>query len=165
MSAIQLLVLGSALLAAVYSACPSGWRPYGGNCYMFQKEIQTWADARFMCKWHHNSDLITIETQAEQDWFKKQALTFNYTEDDDGFWLGATDWENQETWIWEPTKQPMTYKVWGGNPVPQPNNRNGSENCLAAVKFFDFLWSDEFCNWQRVGYVCEMAEPTAPVVG
>ena len=46
----------------------------------------------------------------------------------------------------------MSYKTWGDQ---QPNNRNGSEHCLAALKYFDYKWSDEFCNWDHLQYVCE----------
>ena len=74
---------------------------------------------------------------------------------DSGFWLGGANFNNDGNWIWEPTGQPITNAPWG-SPPQQPNNRDSSELCLASMKYFNFDWSDEFCNWQGVlQYVCE----------
>merc|ERR1712137_367211 len=150
-------------ITIVLGACPTGWMSYGQSCYHFAVDIENWMNARTMCKWH-NSDLMVIETPEEQAWFKTQAYTFNHTDLDDGFWLGATDWTQSGTWLWEASNQaPLTgYEVWGSG---QPNDRNGSEDCLAAMKYFDYLWSDEWCNWVRLQYVCERPNTAAPIVG
>ena len=79
-------------------------------------------------------------------------ISFVDTDLDDGFWLSGTDWAVQDSWVWEATSTPFTFALWGAG---QPNNRNGSEDCLAAMKYFDYLWSDEYCNWNRLQYVCE----------
>ncbi|XP_060592373.1 perlucin-like [Ruditapes philippinarum] len=162
MSNIQTLIVASALLGTVYSACESGWRHFGGNCYRFTTEKQTWAEARQMCLWH-NSDLIVIETPEEQTWFRKQALTFNHTGGISGFWLGGANFNNDGNWIWEPTNKPLTYAQWGSSPQ-QPNNVNNTELCLAAIKYFDYSWNDENCFWDEQ-YVCEKKNTATPMVG
>nr|ANG56318.1 C-type lectin [Meretrix meretrix] len=161
MGLVQIVVCFSALLAIAFSACPTGWKHHAGKCYKFSTGKQNWVDARSMCKFH-NSDLIEIETDTEQHWVRQQALKFNHTDLDDGFWIGGTDWGNEGTWIWEPSQTPISYIVWGQG---QPNNRNNSENCLASMKYFDYIWSDEFCDWDRLQYICEMADTSGPIVG
>ena len=76
------------------------------------------------------------------------------TGEDEGFWLGATDWSNEGDWVWESNnKLPLTnFAVWGKG---QPNNRNNSEHCLAAVLYFNYIWGDEYCDGLNIQYVCE----------
>ncbi|KAL4240169.1 hypothetical protein ACF0H5_000963 [Mactra antiquata] len=161
MNALQSLVLG-AVISAALGACPTGWKSFGQNCYLYSKGKATWMDARVMCR-IVDADLIVIDSAAEQAEFKKVAETYNHVLDDDGFWLGATDWEVEGKWVWEATGHQFSYSNWGNT---QPNNRNGSENCLAAVKYFDYAWSDEFCDWDNhINFVCEKAETSTPLVG
>ncbi|XP_060576795.1 perlucin-like protein [Ruditapes philippinarum] len=156
-----LLLLAPALLATVYSACQSGWRPYNGHCYRFQTDKESWTNARQMCLWH-KSHLINIDDAAEQKWFHDQALTFNHTDGDNGFWLGGTNWNNDANWIWEIVHKPITYTNWDAS---QPNNRDNSELCMASIKLFDYRWSDEFCEWDVLQYVCEQSEGGDPIIG
>ncbi|XP_053388993.1 perlucin-like protein [Mercenaria mercenaria] len=139
----------------VHSDCPNGWIRNNGRCYKFQTEKQNWPNARQMCKWH-DSDLMAIETVAEQNWFVQQALTFNHSDADDGFWLSGTDWSEEGNWVWESTTEPFRYQIWGDL---QPNNKNNSEHCLDALNFFTYAWSDEWCDWGNLQYVYEKPEP------
>ncbi|XP_060592377.1 perlucin-like protein isoform X3 [Ruditapes philippinarum] len=159
----NLIVFVAALLATAYSACESGWRSHGGNCYRFTTEKQTWPESRQMCLWH-KSDLVVIETAEEQTWFRKEALTFNHTDGDTGFWIGGANFNNDGNWIWEPTNKPLTYAPWG-SPPQQPNNRENRELCLASMKYFDYSWSDEYCDWDVLQYVCEKKDTGTTIVG
>ncbi|XP_052815045.1 perlucin-like [Mya arenaria] len=144
------IIVSATLVAQVFCACTDGWTSHGSSCYKFATDIETWSSARLFCKWH-SSDLIVIETESEQRWFHKQALTFNHTDVDEGFWLGGTNWEQDAHWIWESTGAELTYQTWGAQ---QPNNQNGTEHCLSAVKYFDYVWNDAPCD-RKIQYVCE----------
>ncbi|KAL3853023.1 hypothetical protein ACJMK2_016609 [Sinanodonta woodiana] len=140
------------IVPMAYAACGSGWIAHGNSCYKFTTDIQNWVDARTMCKWH-SADLAMVETRDENEWIKSQARKANHTDQDQGFWLGATDFIGEGHWYWEST-QPLqfTYTDWG---QLQPNNRNNSEHCLAILKYFDYAWSDEKCDWDNLNYICE----------
>ncbi|KAL4240168.1 hypothetical protein ACF0H5_000962 [Mactra antiquata] len=161
MNTLQSLVFG-AVVATVFCACPDGWRSFQQKCYFFSTGKGDWTEARIMCGMHQSA-MIEIDTPAEQAWFKSIAETYNHTDEDDGFWLGATDFVIEGKWVWETSKTAVTYVPWGAG---QPNNRNGSEDCMAAVKYFDYIWSDEFCDWSHhINYVCEKAETSTGMVG
>ncbi|XP_052778510.1 perlucin-like protein, partial [Mya arenaria] len=152
--------VGASLVAQVFCACSNGWIAHQSSCYKFATDIENWSAARQLCKWH-SSDLMAIETESEQRWFHTQALTFNHTDGDQGFWISGSDWEQDKHWIWESTGAALTYQTWG---FQQPNYRNGSEHCLAALKVFDYKWSDEFCDWDRLQYVCEKSSTSGGAI-
>ena len=81
---------------------------------------------------------------------------FKDTKDDQGFWLGGTDFSNEGRWQWISSNNftDITYSIWGAT---QPNNRDGAEHCMAAVNYFNYSWSDERCDYGNIlQYVCEM---------
>ncbi|KAK3605807.1 hypothetical protein CHS0354_002424 [Potamilus streckersoni] len=93
------------------------------------------------------------ETQSENEWIKSEARKANHTAPEEGFWLGATDFIEEGHWYWEST-QPFefTYTDWGHL---EPNNRFNRQHCLAILKFFDYHWGDEKCDWDNLNYICE----------
>ncbi|WAR09710.1 ECT-like protein [Mya arenaria] len=82
------------------------------------------------------------------------------TDVDQGFWLGGTNWERDAHWIWESTGAELTYQTWGAQ---QPNNQNGTEHCLSAVKYFDYAWNDAPCD-RKIQYVCEKSSRYRAIV-
>lgn len=66
------------------------------------------------------------------------------------FWLGATDVAQPGTWIWESTKEPLTYTNW------EPSEPNNPGSCLEM--WLDQLWVDQGCERVQSSICQQMVE-------
>ncbi|KAK5883249.1 hypothetical protein CesoFtcFv8_019601 [Champsocephalus esox] len=80
------------------TTCPVGWERYGGKCYYFSTNKTTWTRSRDECR-RQGGDLVKIESREEQE-FLDQKLRVKMTADQDRFWIGLTDSETEDTWLW-----------------------------------------------------------------
>jgi len=69
-----------------------------------------------------------------------------------GFWLGATDRQNEGTWVWDKTETKVTYTDWQ---TGEPNNYGGDQNCLLIKRGYKYKWDDSECD-SRLGYICQL---------
>ncbi|KAK3102131.1 hypothetical protein FSP39_009047 [Pinctada imbricata] len=70
-----------------------------------------------------------------------------------GFWLGATDDQQEGNWIWIKDREPVGYNNWAPG---EPNNKDSEENCLEYFKEQLFKWNDAPCRLRR-RFICEEA--------
>ena len=56
-------------------------------------------------------------------------------------WLGATDWLEEGTWLWEPDGVRLNYTNFAPG---QPNNYN-TQNCLLMDALHNYQWNDLEC--------------------
>lgn len=133
-----------------------------GNCYFVQATPATWATARQACLAHAQGwDLASVRSAADAA-FLGQLLTIEA-------WIGASDAENEGTWLWINDGAP--FWIGGADGVPADDaytNWNATEpngatttNCARALppagpgaSNGDAPWADLDCEQQR-GAVCE----------
>ncbi|KAK3101324.1 hypothetical protein FSP39_002679 [Pinctada imbricata] len=70
-----------------------------------------------------------------------------------GFWLGATDDQQEGHWIWIKDREPVDYSDWAPG---EPNNKDSEENCLEYFAEQSFKWNDAPCRLKR-RFICEEA--------
>ncbi|KAJ8308577.1 hypothetical protein KUTeg_013451 [Tegillarca granosa] len=79
------------------------------------------------------------------------------------YWAGASDWNTEGKWVWEPNLKPLTYTNWFPG---QPNNGRypghnihepgfEDQNCLLLRYNHSFQWIDTECSGHHF-YVCEL---------
>ncbi|XP_067338398.1 hepatic lectin-like [Channa argus] len=154
--------------------CEEGWELHGGKFYYFSNKPSSWKQSREECV-HHGGDLVKIDSREEQSFLEKH-LRNKMNESEDKFWIGLTDSQEEDRWLWvDGSELNTSLTFWSGN---EPDNWSGSngenrdgEDCVrmgdkgGAVELK--CWFDQFCNnphksicekAAQIGrYVCEAA--------
>ena len=127
--------------------CDAGWKYYDGHCYLIAQEMKTWDEALDDCH-HRGGYLLEINGDQERVLIKELISDFG----DTGFWIGATDRDNEGAYKYNESKQKVPGKFWDDG---EPNNYGGYEHCA-----FMHLWSghvafwDSACDWNYYS-MCE----------
>lgn len=113
----------------------------------------SWYQAMQFCK-YHNMDLVSIETQEENEFLSNQMKTFFGGGSEYWFWTSGTTLSNNH-WVWMNTGRPIVYANWFPN---QPDNAGSSEHCLEARYIYtntDLKWNDNNCEGAQLHFICE----------
>ena len=129
----------------------------GRRYRLFNDEI-TWHAAAKKCR-EMGGRLAEAHSQAENEFLTKLVRGNG----SDGVWLGATDEDQQDEWVWS-DGTPLSYKNWAAG---QPNNFGGAEHYLMlAARDGTGGWVDQpnisglgFPKDWKTGFVCEWGEP------
>uniref|UniRef100_A0A3Q2DZY2 C-type lectin domain-containing protein n=1 Tax=Cyprinodon variegatus TaxID=28743 RepID=A0A3Q2DZY2_CYPVA len=78
--------------------CEAGWEQHGGKCYYFSTNKSSWEESRRLCK-GLGGDLVKIDSREEQ-MFIREKLVHMMKNDEDKFWIGLTDSEEEGRWLW-----------------------------------------------------------------
>jgi hypothetical protein len=72
-------------------------------------------------------------------------------------WLGGTDVTEEGKYVWESSKQVLTFFDWSSG---EPNDANaiGFEDCM-QLSFSDWKWNDVFCTLPYLATMCEIIFP------
>uniref|UniRef100_A0A3Q2P3G7 C-type lectin domain-containing protein n=1 Tax=Fundulus heteroclitus TaxID=8078 RepID=A0A3Q2P3G7_FUNHE len=143
--------------------CGAGWELHGGNCYNFNTMKSSWNESRDSCK-YLGGDLVKIDSREEQMFLFGRLSNFTVNEQDK-FWIGLTDSEEEDRWLWadgSPLNSSLTF--WADN---QPDNKSldgaAEADCVRMGKKggADFLksWFDTSCNYPQKS-ICEKAAET-----
>ena len=68
------------------------------------------------------------------------------------FWLGATDQQQENRYVWYATGQTIVFEDWKRSDN-QPNNANRNQDCI-CYRFAVRAWYDDNCSALR-GAICE----------
>ncbi|XP_067664190.1 collectin-10-like [Haliotis asinina] len=126
-----------------------------GSTYTTEFIISTWklnwTDSAAECQRQHGS-LAFIDTPEKRQDVESLIKTKGLTE---YVWLGASDVETENTWVWLDGRQ-LDYTAWSTH-NQQPNNFKGKQDCLAVIyndakMYFD--WFDNDCLLQQY-FLCE----------
>ena len=106
---------------------------------------------------------MKIESAEENDFLVKTFLTASEVT----YWMGLSDQEKEDEWIWTDGSLLVNYTNWRGS---NPNNLYGHQNCGHIVKgsfklTLKYLWSHSFSGYNgewndlecyaKLGYICE----------
>ncbi|KAL3870794.1 hypothetical protein ACJMK2_038837 [Sinanodonta woodiana] len=135
--------------------CPAGYSLYsqscGRFCYRYEANAcKDWDNARATCQ-AEGGDLL-VPTECNYQYFREQAETIVGICDSE-FWLGAQRPTNGADFITvEGDTISNTANFWKQG---QPDNTNGTENCLEMRRDYDLLANDLKCS-QLSGYICQV---------
>ena len=113
-----------------------------GTCYSyFISTGINWQDARDIClAW--GGDLATVTSLEEN------TLMYNTITAGDDCWMGLSDINNENTFVWADGSS-STYRYWR---IGQPSNGEGVEDCVGT--WIDEHWNDYLCNSLLYCYFC-----------
>ena len=120
------------------STCDEGWIRFHGSCYLFNDQIQTWADAVATCR-AKGSYLVEITTDSELEFVRGERKQLHYPKWAEwAKWIGATDEEHEGRFVFQHSKRPLPNTFWHEG---EPNNVKGIEHCVVLFagyeKFYD----------------------------
>ncbi|KAF7661701.1 hypothetical protein LDENG_00255820 [Lucifuga dentata] len=99
--------------------CEDGWESDRRKCYYFSTNPLTWSQSRSECQ-GKGGDLVKIDSKEEQKFLEEQ-LKQKMTNDEDKFWIGLTDSQEESRWLWV-DNSPLEQSFWSGK---EPDNWNG----------------------------------------
>ncbi|CAC5388436.1 unnamed protein product [Mytilus coruscus] len=85
-------------------SCQNGWLRNENKCYFFSNDKKTWADAKIACE-DDGGMLVEVDSKYENDYLKMKASKTSY-------WLGGTDIQNENVWIWSKSQNEFTFADW-----------------------------------------------------
>uniref|UniRef100_A0AC34FIB5 C-type lectin domain-containing protein n=1 Tax=Panagrolaimus sp. ES5 TaxID=591445 RepID=A0AC34FIB5_9BILA len=134
----------------VSSACPSesfGWQDY---CLFFNSTPANFGDAELSCQRVHGR-LASVHDAFYNSVLSQNALAQfqNSTSNSSDFWIGATKYTWDESWIWD-DGTPLNYTDWRRG---EPNNSTGND--CAAASWIDGYWSAQKSSALKP-FVCEL---------
>ena len=138
---------------ALLNPCDEGWESFNDHCYLFVKVSKTWDDASAFCE-SMNSYSIELTTDAEFEFIgelQHENFPYRYS----SFWIGATDRDNEGTFVYHHSKLHVPEKFWR---LSQPDNKFGIENCaeLLVDPVGGGTIYDQICHLTRHFY-CELS--------
>nr|XP_022328732.1 perlucin-like protein [Crassostrea virginica] len=154
----KIITLSVVLILSIQTGCccPNGWTQYKYSCFHVSRDSQNWFNALKMCE-IHDSHLVHIENFEKNNFIKHLLLSSQAN----NTWLGATDWLEEGTWLWEPHGVRLNYTNFAPG---QPNNYN-TQNCLLMDALHNYQWNDLECVALTRHYICERGENVGMIIG
>ncbi|XP_029919171.1 hepatic lectin-like [Myripristis murdjan] len=146
--------------------CDPGWEHRGNKCYRFLTEKLNWDQSRSRCE-ELGGHLVKIDSKDEQR-FLEWTLRGKMDEDEDKFWIGLTDQEKEDEWLWvDGSKLDESLAFWSGK---EPDNWKGTnsdgEDCARMGQRGGApdlkCWFDRDCNKPQKS-ICEKSASTGRV--
>jgi len=146
------LLLLTALVAGVQSACPGDYMPYNGKCYKVHTQSANWIDAWTYCA-EMRSTLVSVDTK-ELNTFLVNYLRDNPMLHGKYYWIGGAALEVKLKYRWiDGTPFNNAAADWYPG---EPNNSGGNEDCLEIMSdSFNYKWNDNVCTALGKGFICE----------
>ncbi|RVE57145.1 hypothetical protein OJAV_G00213460 [Oryzias javanicus] len=141
--------------------CSPTWSLLDSSCYFFSYtespiEKKSWQDSRMDCI-SRGADLIVINSSDEQKFVsdRYRQLMRNKNSWENGFWIGLTDRQTEDTWVWINNVTELEQRYWMDG---EPNNHgHHGEDCAITVYSPRSPWKtriDLNCQDER-HWICE----------
>uniref|UniRef100_A0A3B5LWS2 Collectin-12 n=1 Tax=Xiphophorus couchianus TaxID=32473 RepID=A0A3B5LWS2_9TELE len=131
--------------ALLAPGCPPGWVNYKNRCYYFSKDLDSFDDSKANCE-SQLATLLIISDKEEQEWLEGQIVGKGF------FWIGLTDWEEENVWRWVDGTIPAFTSWKPGQPDNWGHSHESGEDCAGLIH--EGLWNDFFCE-DLISYICE----------
>ncbi|XP_072227228.1 C-type lectin domain family 4 member E-like [Leuresthes tenuis] len=143
--------------------CEVGWEHHVQKCYYFNKMKYSWTKSRDECR-RKGGDLVKIDSREEQR-FLEARLRDKMEEDEDKFWIGLTDSEEEGRWLWA-DRSPLDTCLTFWSPDEPDNwteNNSPGEDCVRMGQKGGAgdlrCWFDHSCDNPHKS-ICEKAAQT-----
>ncbi|KAL6491084.1 hypothetical protein MHYP_G00014310 [Metynnis hypsauchen] len=125
--------------------CPFGWVRYEGRCFVYFPQVLDWVSAEAKCL-TQGAHLVSIHSEKEYKLVK--ALIRVYDPKENPTWLGLSDCQKKNRWLWSDGTK-FDYSKWNKN---EPNHKNG-ECCVHLNWSNQKDWNDIPCHF-TYPFVC-----------
>ncbi|XP_070595656.1 CD209 antigen-like protein C isoform X2 [Erythrolamprus reginae] len=122
-------------------SCPAHWLHFQNSCYFFSFETAPWHEAQQSCE-NEGAHLVIVNRKLEQNFLLK------HIEENQVFWIGLSDADHENQWIWVDNTT-LSLSFWGKG---EPNNAGSDEDC--ATLLFTGNWNDVACSGKKY-WICE----------
>ncbi|XP_030018046.1 type-2 ice-structuring protein-like [Sphaeramia orbicularis] len=121
--------------------CRLGWKYFDHHCFHYVAEEMSWADAEKNCQ-KHKGNLASVHSEAELQFIHslQPAAAAGV-----GMWIGGSDCYKEGSWMWSDGSV-FQFTYWC---PAEPNNLNGTQNCLETGVTSCNCWNDVACNQMR----------------
>ncbi|XP_026551938.1 C-type lectin domain family 17, member A-like [Pseudonaja textilis] len=123
------------------TTCPAHWMNFQNSCYFFSFKSKPWKIAQQFCE-DEGANLVIVNSGIEQNFLVK------HMGNDQVFWIGLTDTDKENHWIWVDNTT-LSVSFWGKD---EPNNAGSGEDC--ATLRFSGKWNDVPCSRNELS-ICE----------
>uniref|UniRef100_A0A3B4VJD5 C-type lectin domain-containing protein n=1 Tax=Seriola dumerili TaxID=41447 RepID=A0A3B4VJD5_SERDU len=120
------------------TSCSAGWSEINGRCVRYVPKPMTWAKAERNCR-SMGANLASVHST--QDYHRIQWLILTATHQQKETWIGGSDAEEENIWLWT-DGSPFQYTNWCHG---EPNN-HGRQRCLQMNDRSQKCWNDNACN-------------------
>ncbi|XP_045157796.2 perlucin-like protein [Mercenaria mercenaria] len=138
------ILSGSACV--VQDQCPRNWIQHRCRCYFFSSDKKSWTNALEACR-EKGGDLVEVNDIMEHHFLMSKLPHWNYYEYEVGFWIGMTDKERNDKFVWISSGQIPTLPLWH----PGQPTHVWDENCGTYLRD---KWNDLKCE-EELPYICE----------
>ncbi|TRY69218.1 hypothetical protein TCAL_13112 [Tigriopus californicus] len=139
--------------------CPPGFPiPRVDSCYFFSptNHRHSWGNAHVSCR--QKGGFLAHSRTSEEEAFLEDYFRNNYDVEGNDFnwWVGASDIDNEGTWLWEEGRELVVYNDW----LPEEPSNDKGEDCMifrkkGAGSELIFGWDDRQCSEQNL-FICEI---------
>ncbi|XP_072041128.1 C-type lectin domain family 4 member G-like [Amphiura filiformis] len=131
------------------NCCPDKWTGYKGSCYQYFALESAWEDAESYCFGYHKAHLVGINDKDENE-FVSDLIACPQMPNGAYTWIGLNDMGNEGVFR-QADGSSADFKNWASG---EPNDSNGSENCVETNHGNRELWNDRSCT-DESHFVCE----------
>ncbi|CAC5382042.1 unnamed protein product [Mytilus coruscus] len=128
--------------------CRIGKYKKNNRCYYFSTTTKNWFEAQVFCQ-IQGGYLVEIYDKKENLYLKSLASDKQVLGDENVYFTGCIDIENNNSWLWDHSKMDMKFSDWG---TGQPNP--GYEHCVALDGHDNFKWHDYPCT-SKQHFICD----------
>ncbi|XP_053403056.1 perlucin-like protein [Mercenaria mercenaria] len=133
-------------------ACPRSWKQHRLCCYFFSSDKKSWTNALEACR-EKGGDLVEVNDVKEHN-FLISTAPYLFLDGVEGYWIGLTDKERNDTFVWISSGQIPSFTMWSPT---EPSHRweDFDEDC-AFYNATDYkrVWNDVSCE-EELNYICE----------
>ncbi|GAB6030380.1 Fc fragment of IgE, low affinity II, receptor for (CD23) [Chamberlinius hualienensis] len=104
------------LLPTTFDPCMNNFTKLGSQCYYFSSNKLSWHEAVKVC--HHKTTDLAYPLNSKEIDNLRYHLKTKYRYIDDSWYLGGTDEQDENKWIWVHDKSPIVFTAWAKG---QPN--------------------------------------------
>ncbi|XP_033107156.1 macrophage mannose receptor 1-like [Anneissia japonica] len=137
--AVLISILGVSIVSGL--ECPSGWKKWNDECYLFSAEPKNWEEARTSCL-EIDGDLVSIDKPGENE------KLVDLGQQNTNYWIGLTD-RGTGSFVWsDGTNYNSQIAIWDSG-YPQ---QASSEACV-QLRTSRGYWQDKACSLV-LPYIC-----------
>ncbi|XP_057691857.1 lithostathine-1-like [Corythoichthys intestinalis] len=129
----------------IVNRCPSGWTQFNCNCYIYQEDGRTHADAELVCN-SLGGHLVYIESDLENDFVLELMRDAGNSAT---AWIGLTDLAVPNTYAWTDTDITFGFNNFNTDDS-EPSSDTGD---CAELDESDGSWQTSACDTETP-YVC-----------
>ncbi|XP_040894478.1 type-2 ice-structuring protein-like isoform X2 [Toxotes jaculatrix] len=132
-------------------SCPSNWKKFNDRCFNFVPRSLSWATAEKNCQ-SMDANLASVHSIEEYHFI--QSVIQDNTAQDQETWVGASDCQEENVWLWSDGSV-FKFSNWCQG---QPDDTENRQRCLQINYGDGKCWDDNGCSNLRPSICARKAQ-------